>query len=209
MSIHYNRIAGQNVERLAALSDGVFAVAMTLLVLDLNAPAAEAIHSERDLLHALAPLAPRLLVYLMSFMTLGIFWVGQQVQLSHLARSTRDLTWTHLIFLVAVTLMPFSTALMAAFIGFRVALLVYWLNILLLGALLFASWRCAIASAVLNPGLAPGTIIAVQRRIVIAQALYVVGALLCVFNTYCSIGFIVLVQLNYVIAPRIGFLARL
>src|SRR5580658_9411664 len=86
MSTHYNRIAGQSVERLAALSDGVFAVAMTLLVLDLHAPAAEAIHSERDLLHALAPLAPRLLVYLMSFMTLGIFWVGQQVQLNHLAR---------------------------------------------------------------------------------------------------------------------------
>ena len=209
MLTHYNRIAGQSVERLAALSDGVFAVAMTLLVLDLHAPAAEAIHSERDLLHALAPLAPRLLVYLLSFMTLGVFWVGQQVQLSHLARSTRDLTWTHLVFLVAVSLMPFSTALMAEFIGFRVALLIYWLNILLFGALLFASWRCAIASAVLKPGLPRGTVIAVQRRIVIAQALYAVGALLCVFDTYWSIGFIILVQLNYVLAPRIGFLARI
>ena len=209
MPTHYNRIAGQSVERLAALSDGVFAVAMTLLVLDLHAPAAEAIHSERDLLHALAPLAPRLLVFLMSFMTLGIFWVGQQVQLSHLARSTRDLTWTHLIFLVAVTLMPFSTALMAEFLGFRVALLLYWVNILLLGVLLFASWRCAIAASVLKPGLPPEVIGAVQRRIVVAQALYAVGALLCVFNTYWSLGFIVLVQINYVIAPRIGILSRL
>ncbi len=209
MLTHYNRIAGQSVERLAALSDGVFAVAMTLLVLDLHAPAAEAIHSEGDLLHALAPLAPRLLVYLLSFMTLGVFWVGQQVQLSHLERSTRDLTWTHLVFRVVVSLMPFSTALMAEFISFRVALLIYWLNILLFGALLFASWRCAIASTVLKPGLPPGTVVAVQRRIVIAQALYAVGALLCVFDTYWSIGFIILVQLNYVLAPRIGFLARI
>jgi uncharacterized membrane protein len=209
MSTHYNRIAGQSVERLAALSDGVFAVAMTLLVLDLHAPAAEAIHSERDLLHALAPLAPRLLVYLMSFMTLGIFWVGQQVQLNHLARSTRDLTWTHLIYLVVVTLMPFSTALMAEFLEFSVALLLYWLNILLLGVLLLASWRCAIASALLKPGLSPEIIVVVQRRIAIAQALYAVGALLCVFNTYWSLGFIVLVQLNYELAPRIGFLAQL
>jgi uncharacterized membrane protein len=209
MLTHYNRIAGQSVERLAALSDGVFAVAMTLLVLDLRAPAAEAIHSEHDLLHVLAPLAPRLLVFLMSFMTLGIFWVGQQAQLNQLTHSTRDLTWTHLIFLVGVSLMPFSTALMAEFIGFRTALLIYWLNILLLGALLFASWRCAIASSVLKPGLSPELIAAVQRRIAIAQALYAMGALLCVLNTYWSIGFIVLVQLNYVIAPRIGFLARL
>ena len=209
MPTHYNRVAGQSVERLAALSDGVFAVAMTLLVLDLRAPAANAIHSERDLLHALAPLAPRLLVYLMSFMTLGIFWVGQQVQLDHLQRSTRDLTWTHLIYLVVVTLMPFSTALMAEFLEFSVALLLYWLNILLLGVLLLASWRCAIASALLKPGLSPEIIVVVQRRIAIAQALYAVGALLCVFNTYWSLGFMVLVQLNYVLAPRIGFLAQL
>jgi uncharacterized membrane protein len=46
MTVSYNRIAGQSVERLAALSDGVFAVAMTLLVLDLRVPAMEAVHSE-------------------------------------------------------------------------------------------------------------------------------------------------------------------
>jgi uncharacterized membrane protein len=63
----YNRIAGQNLDRLAALSDGVFSVAMTLLVLDLRVPVATAIHSEGDLARALATLAPRLLPYLMSF----------------------------------------------------------------------------------------------------------------------------------------------
>ena len=78
MPLSYNRIAGQSVERLAALSDGVFAVAMTLLVLDLRVPVIEAVHSEHDLWHGLAALSPRLLMYMMSFMTLGIFWIGQQ-----------------------------------------------------------------------------------------------------------------------------------
>jgi uncharacterized membrane protein len=49
MTTAYNRIAGQSVERLAALSDGIFAFAMTLLVLDLRVPAMEAVHNEHDL----------------------------------------------------------------------------------------------------------------------------------------------------------------
>jgi uncharacterized membrane protein len=69
----YNRVAGQSVDRLAALSDGIFAVAMTLLVLDLRVPAAEAVHSEHDLRRILIALAPRLIVFLMSIMTNGIF----------------------------------------------------------------------------------------------------------------------------------------
>jgi len=99
MGTAYDRIAGQSVERLAALSDGVFAVAMTLLVLDLRAPAREAIHSEHELWHALVALAPRLLIYMMSFLTLGIFWIGQQTQLNHLTRSHRSLSWIHIAFL--------------------------------------------------------------------------------------------------------------
>src|SRR5438477_9696033 len=85
LKIHYNALAGQSLERLAALSDGVFAIAMTLLVLDLRVPLSADIHTEYDLWRALAALSPRLITYLMSFMTLGIFWVAQQTQLNDFA----------------------------------------------------------------------------------------------------------------------------
>src|ERR1700677_592958 len=74
--ITYNLIAGTSVERLAALSDGIFGVAMTLLLLDLHVPGREQIGSNAALWHALGAMLPDLLVYLMSFLTLGIFWVG-------------------------------------------------------------------------------------------------------------------------------------
>jgi len=205
---HYNRIAGQSVERICALSDGVFAVAMTLLVLDLHAPAAEAIHSERDLLTALWLLAPRLLVYMLSFLTLGIFWLGQQTQLNLVARSDRQFSWIHLAFLFAVTITPFSTALMAEFIAYRAALVFYWLNIVALGGLLFASWSYLERTKLLKPDMPAGTAAAVCRRILSAQALYAVGAALSVVNTALSLGIIVLLQLNYVVAPKLGPLSR-
>jgi uncharacterized membrane protein len=203
MTTSYNQIAGQSVERLAALSDGIFAVAMTLLVLDLHAPAAEAIHSEGDLRRALIVLAPRLLTYMMSFLTLGIFWVGQQTQLNHLERSARSLTWMHLAFLFVVTLTPFSASLLAEHIEYRTALLVYWFNILLLGVTLYLTWRCALGLGLVKQDIPPAVLVAIQRRIVIAQSLYAAGAALCFINPYWSIAAIVLVQLNYAIAPRL------
>jgi len=205
---HYNRLAGQSVDRICALSDGVFAVAMTLLVLDLHAPAAASVHGERDLLAALWLLAPRLLVYMLSFLTLGIFWLGQQTQLNFVARSDRQFSWIHLAFLFAVTLMPFSTALMAEYLAFRAALVLYWLNIVALGGLLFASWWYLERAKLLKPDLPEGAAAAVCRRIVYAQALYAVGAALCVVSTLLSLFVIVLLQLNYALAPRLGPLAR-
>jgi uncharacterized membrane protein len=199
----YNLIAGQNAERHAALSDGIFAVAMTLLVLDLHVPAREAVHAGADLRQALFMLAPQFVAYLMSFITLGIFWVGQQTQLNHLVRTDRSLTWIHLLFLFAVSMMPFSTHLLAEFISYRTALVGYWLNILVLGAVLCFSWICALGSGLVKDDIPPQVATAIKRRILLAQSLYAFGAALCLFSTYWSIAFIVLVQLNYAIAPRL------
>jgi uncharacterized membrane protein len=198
----YNRVAGQSVDRLAALSDGIFAVSMTLLVLDLHVPASEAIHSERDLWHALVALSPRLVIFLMSMMTNGIFWVGQQTQLNHFARSDRNLAWNHIAFLCCICLTPFTTSLLAEYIHYRTALLAYWFNILLLGLTLYWSWHYATRAKLLAEDVPEDIHPAVVRRIVIAQSLYAAGAALCFVNTYYSIAAIVLVQINYAIAPQ-------
>ena len=202
MVTQYNKIANQSLERLAALSDGVFAFALTLLVLDLRVPVAEAIHSNRELWHALLLLSPSIVMYLMSFLTLGIFWNGQQTQMNHLARVDRDLTWIYIAFLFAVTLIPFSTKLLAAFIDYRTALVIYWLNILWMGAVLYGGWRYASRAGLIREDVPVEIRRAIRRRVVIAQTMYGFGALLSVIGTRWSIAFIFLVQLYYAIAPR-------
>ena len=209
MRIPYNAIAGQNVERLAALSDGVFAIAMTLLVLDLRVPVSTEIHAESDLWRTLLSLAPRLIPYLLSFMTLGIFWIGQQTQLNQFARTDRTLTWIHIGFLFAVSIMPFSTGLLAEFITYRLAVAVYWFNLLLLGVMLLSSVRYAWRTKLMKEEITADLRAAHERRIITYQALYAFGALLCIINTYVSIGFIILLELNSVFAPRLHPLDRL
>jgi uncharacterized membrane protein len=220
MPISFHRFAGSSLERLAALSDGVFAVAMTLLVLDLKPPqvpkrsqspiwSGGQIGSEHVLLHGLLhDVAPRLLPYAMSFLTLGIFWVGQQTQFSSFTRSTRALTWIHLTFLLAVTLMPFSTGLLAQDTTYRLAMAVYWLNLLGLGVLLFISLQYADRAGLMRAETTADMRAALKRRIVVYQALYALATLTCLINTYLAIGLLVALQLNSVLAPRIGVLDR-
>jgi len=199
----YNRIQGRNLDRLAALSDGIFAFAMTLLVLDLHLPTAAQVHGEGELLRALAALGPQWITYGMSFLTLGIFWAGQQTQLNHLAEGTRDLTWIHLGFLFGVTLLPLSTRLLTEFFDYRTALGIYWLNIFVLGAMLFWSWSYATRASLVKADTPEEVRNSICRRIVIAQSLYAAGAALCFIHVWLSIGAIVLVQLNYALAPRL------
>jgi uncharacterized membrane protein len=208
--VTYRQIAGVSMERLAALSDGIFAVAMTLLVLGLSVHSAAALHDSNLQLwdHVLRPLWRHLLTYLMSFLTLGVFWVGQQTQLHHLRRTNRDLTWIHLVFLLFVVLMPFTTTLVADYITYQLAIVVYWLNIALLGAILYAGQRYAKRARLLNDDVTAATVAAMERRIVVYQALYAVGALLSFVSTYASIGFIIAVQLNAAITPRFWILGR-
>ena len=100
--------------------------------------------------------------------------------------------------------MPSSTSLVAEFISYRVSLLIYWANIFLIGLLPLASWRYALSAGLLRADSPPYVSRAIQRRIVIAQTLYSFGALLCLINTYWSLGFILIVQAYYAAAPRLG-----
>jgi uncharacterized membrane protein len=209
MQAHYNTLAGGEVGRIAALSDGLFAIAATILVLDFHTPEPADIHSETELLRALAASAPRLLPWLLSLLTLGIFWLGQQTQLNQLERSNRDLAWLHFVFLAVVTVLPFSTRLLADFIEYRTAFLVYWFNIVLLGASLYAAWVCAERANLIREEARGDISRAVKRRIVLAQSLYAIGALAGLINVTLGIALIMLIQVNYAIGPRLPILSRL
>ena len=205
----YNRIAAQDLGRIAALSDGIFAFAMTVLVLEIYIPDSLGIHSEAELWAGLAALGPRIVTWLLSLMTLGIFWVGQQTHLNQLSRADRDLSWLHFLFLVCVTALPFSTRLLAEFITYKTAFLIYWLNIVLCGASILACVVYAERAELIKPDAPEHFSDAFRRRVIVAQALYALGAVVGLFSIPLGIGFIVLVQLNYVIAPRLPWLWKL
>ena len=107
MSTQYNELSGRSVERLQTLADGVFAVAMTLLVLDLRLPESEA-GSSSALWSQVTDLAPQFAAYLLSFTMLATFWLAEHTILERCRASDRMLAWACLAFLFFVSTFPGS-----------------------------------------------------------------------------------------------------
>jgi uncharacterized membrane protein len=113
--------------RLEAFSDGVFAIAGTLLVLELRVPA-----ETTDLSGAILHLWPAYAAYLVSFLTIGIIWVNHHTLLEHCNRVDRRFLYLNLLLLISVGIVPFPTALVGQYIlsehGATAALVVYGLG---------------------------------------------------------------------------------
>jgi len=205
MTEPYNRFSGQSLDRLTSLSDGVFAVAMTLLVLDLRVPIGllASTTSEHRLWDALLKLGPSFAAYLLSFTMLGTFWLSQHTLLSIFERCDRTLTWIHLGFLFVVSLLPFSAALLAHYVHLRLAVGAYWLNILLLGVMLEWAARYGRKTFLSGDAQAAARLTTFRQRILIAQTLYALAAVICFVSTQASVIALAIVQLYFIVSPRL------
>jgi uncharacterized membrane protein len=126
--------------RVEALTDGVFAVAMTLLVLDIKVPELQAPSDISQLAVRLLALWPKFLSYTISFVILGVYLVGHHVQLSFIRKVDRPLLWINLLFLLWVALVPFSTALLSEYPMAQIAITLYGLNLIAIGLTLALHW---------------------------------------------------------------------
>jgi uncharacterized membrane protein len=104
--------------RMESFSDGVIAVAITLLVLDIRVPPVppNAARHHETLLHALLGNWPHYAAYVVSFMTIGIIWINHHAMISRLARTDHSILILNLILLMSIVLLPFATELMAAYL---------------------------------------------------------------------------------------------
>jgi uncharacterized membrane protein len=199
MTTQYNQLSGQSVDRLQTLADGVFAVAMTLLVLDVRLPRVEA-HTNRALWDQVVHLGPQFMAYLLSFTMLGTFWLAQHTFLERCRRSDRMLAWATLIFLFFVSTLPFSASTLAEHTHLALAVGLYWANLLGLGLSLgWQIWHADHAGLVDDPD----DLRLVRRRLVLAQSLYAVAALISFVSPPASIIGLAVVQLFFIVSPRL------
>lgn len=136
-----------STSRVEAFSDGVIAIAITLLVLDLRAPA----ESEHSLAYGLAHQWPSYAAYVVSFLTIGVMWVNHHAMFTLIAGVDRTLIFLNLLLLLAIAALPFPTKLMADYLlaggwDARTAALVYSVLCLAIGVAFSAIWRYVVGN---------------------------------------------------------------
>jgi TMEM175 potassium channel family protein len=132
------------LERLILFSDAVFAIAITLLVIEIKIPE---IHekpiTDNAVLHKLKELIPKFVGFLVSFLLIGQYWIVHHRMFSFVINFTDRLIWLNILFLFAIALMPFSTGFYSEFVlrGVVTPVIFYTANIALLGVANFLMWR--------------------------------------------------------------------
>ena len=129
--------------RMEALTDGIFAIAMTLLVLELKVPDLPRSIGSAELFHKLAEEGPAFFSFVISFLYCGLLWYLHHTALHFIRHIKIGLVWLNLLFLMSISILPFSCGILGHFLRNRTAQEIYFGNLLVASILLAAQWWLA------------------------------------------------------------------
>jgi uncharacterized membrane protein len=187
--------------RLQSLSDGVFSIVMTLLVLELISVEVTGANSASELHQALLSLWPKVLSYVISFAVAGAFWVAQHSDLHHLVHTNDRYLWISIFFLFWISLLPFSAALLGEHHQYAVSEVVYGFNMLLATLALHVGWRYAASKhRLIDPDLSQLIIRRSHRRLLLGPPIYLLGIVMAFYDPHTSFLIYVVMAILYVLA---------
>jgi uncharacterized membrane protein len=174
---------GLHVNRIESLTDGVFAIAMTILIFNLKSSATG--HGDSSALVAyLESITGNFIVYIISFFLLGAFWFRYHKQLHRIVRTDDGLIWLNLCFLFTVTLVPYTAYVYGAYLGAPVASMIYCANIFVVGLFQLLHWLRAARGDMLDDRVTLEELSATTARMVVVLGCYALAFTIAIFNPY-------------------------
>jgi uncharacterized membrane protein len=188
--------------RVEAFSDGVFAIAITLLILEIRVPEPGEGEEASSLVTALLELWPSYLAYLISFLTIAVMWVNHHNMFRLIRRTDNALLFLNSLLLMFITFLNFSTALLADYIKhpeLQVAALVYTGTMVVLAGLWNLLWRYVTAHRhLLASNVDPALIQTINRRYR-SSILYVIAFLLVFVSPAAGIALVLAMAVFFAI----------
>jgi uncharacterized membrane protein len=193
--------------RVEAFSDGVMAIAITLLVLDLKVPESTGV-ADGTLLTALGARWPSYLAYLAAFLTIGIIWLNHRAFVDRIRRFDARLHWLNLALLLGVATLPFPTSLLAAFLAAgganaSAAATIYGLLSVATALPWLLMWRhIARHPDLLEPPLTAADARAELRRAAIGPVVYLIAVPIALFAPAVALVFYIAIALLYAVTNQ-------
>jgi uncharacterized membrane protein len=197
----YTKSGGLGMNRLEALSDGVFGVSITLLILAIVVPQLTAFElAGGGLLPALLALWPKVLVYAASFFVVGVYWMGHNIMFSYIERSDRVLIVLNILLLMSVSFIPFAADVLGRYPLEPTALILYGFTLAFGGLMFELVWLYASRDhRLIRKSLQRELIRLGKVLILITPILYTVAALTALVNPYISLVIFGVVPLLYIL----------
>ena len=176
--------AEEGIGRILALSDGVFAIAITLLILEISIPATT---RDTGLTKALLALWPRYLAYVLSFLVIARFWVAHHLAFRLIGRYDAVLVWLNLLLLMFVAFLPFPTAVLGRHNGTPAAAVLYAVAVILAGTASSAYWWYASGRGrLLRPDVGPARVRALRARGLLGPVFFTLTLPVAAFAPYAA-----------------------
>ena len=190
--------------RIEAFSDGVFAIAITLLIIEIGVPHLEDEPPGTTLPQALVGLWPSYLGYVISFLQIGVIWANHHNRFRFIERSDHGLLFLNILFLMCVAFIPFPTALLAEYLertaSERETAGVIYAGTLAVTAVFFTLlWLYAAANRLVDRNLDPSLVRAMTRRYLLGTVAYLLVFVLAYVNVAASLILIVILALLFVL----------
>jgi uncharacterized membrane protein len=186
--------------RIEALTDGVFAIVMTILVLDIVVPHLSNSEPSTELLKRLFQLWPVFLSYASSFIILGYFWIGHDSQFHYIKRVNRRLLWITIFYLMFIALIPFSTSLLGQYADQQISVLIYGVNLTISFCWNYLHWWYATKDhRLVDSNLDPILITLVSRRYFVGIIMFLIAIAVSFININISLIFYLGTPLYYLI----------
>jgi uncharacterized membrane protein len=187
--------------RLEALTDGIFATVMTVLVLSLSIPS---ILSPGALGPYINGLGPIVLSYILSFLILGVFWVRHHALFHFLTRVDSTFIWLNISFLLTIGFIPFSTELLGRFPLDEVSTVIYGVNLIATALTMQLLWFYSTRRELVAVSLDEEVLARINRRLLLGPGLYLIAIAFGFLSTDISFGIYVISLAYYVIASSTG-----
>jgi len=193
--------------RFEALTDGVFGIIMTILVFNISVPElilfTEGEHATERLADRFADLWPDILAYIISFTTLGVYWVTHHRIFRWVLYVDRPLIWTNILFLMIIGFIPFSTTLLTQYLDQQISIFAYSFNAILAGVIVYALYFYAKRHPVLVDKIVPALIVRRSgRRIIVTTLTYSIAILFSFTYLPASWFLLILVLIPELIPDR-------